>query len=245
MSRAKNSSDYLRGMKTGIPIGLGYFAVAFSLGITAKNAGLSAFSATITSLLLNASAGEYAAFTLMAADASYWEIAIMEFIANARYLLMACALSQRLSDKTSLFHRLIMGFAVTDEIFGASIAEPADVNHWYFFGMMTVAMPGWASGTGLGVIVGNILPANIVSALSVGLFGMFLAIVVPAAKKNKIVLGVVIVSMLASCACCYAPLISQLPEGVRLILLTVIISAIAALLFPVKDEESTGKEADK
>lgn len=233
----QKGSAYINGLKMGIPIGIGYLAVSFSLGITAKNAGLSGFQAALTSLLLNASAGEYAAFALIAINAGYFEIALMEFIANARYLLMSCALSQKLSDKAGLFHRMIIGVAVTDEMFGVSMSRLDKISPFFYFGMMSVAMPCWSLGTYLGVVLGNVLPSNVVSALSVGLYGMFLASIIPPARKNKIILATVTVSMIMSLVCTLLPVISKLSEGVRTILLTVVIASIAAILFPVKEEE--------
>lgn len=235
---SNRKSWFQKGIKDGIPIALGYFAVSFTLGITAKNAGLTAFQAMLASFTLNASAGEFAGFTLIAAGASYLEIAVMEFVANARYLLMSCALSQKLAPDTPLWQRLLIGYDVTDEIFGISIAVPGRLHPYYTFGAIAVAVPGWSIGTYLGVVMGNILPANLVSALSVGLYGMFIAIIIPPARKSKIVAGVVTVSMAASFAFAKLPFISDISSGVRTIILTVVISAMAALLFPVKEEES-------
>lgn len=234
---------FLNGIKMGVPIGLGYFAVSFSLGISAKNAGLTALEAGFASLLLNASAGEYALFTLIAAGASFFEVAMMELVANARYLLMSCALSQKLSDGARLPHRLMIGVAVTDEMFGASISRPEKVTPAYYFGMMAVAMPCWSLGTALGVAVGSILPAMVVSALSVSLYGMFLACIIPEAKRNLIVMGVIAVSFIMSFSAGVIPLIKEIPEGTRIILLTVIISAAAALIFPIKDESEEPQNA--
>ena len=228
--------QFFRGVRTGIPIALGYLAVGFTLGITAKNAGLTAFQSGLTSLLVSASAGQYAAFTMMAAQSGYLEIAIMEAVTNARYILMSCALSQKLPESTKTWHRLTMGFAVTDEIFGMAIAEEDKLNPYYYFGMMGIAVPGWALGTFLGTSVGNILPTSVVSALSVGLYGMFLAVIIPASKKNKIILGVVVVSMAASFALEVIPWFAAIASGTRTILLTVVIASAAAVLFPVKEE---------
>ena len=228
-----NTKQFSRGLRVGVPISLGYLAVSFTLGITAKNAGLSAFQATLTSLLVNASAGQYAAFTMMAAQGGYWEIAILEAVTNARYILMSCALSQKLPAASKLWHRLVIGFNVNDEIFGMAIAEQGKLNPFYYFGMMTVAMPGWALGTFLGTSVGNVLP--------VGLYGMFLAVIIPASRKSKVILGVVVVSMAASFALECIPLFASLASGTRIILLTVVIAAGAALLFPVKEEEKEGE----
>lgn len=231
-----NRKQFFRGVRTGIPISLGYLAVSFTLGITAKNAGLSVFQATLTSLLVNASAGQYAAFTMMAAQSGYLQTALMVGVTNARYILMSCALSQKLPEHSKLWHRLVIGFNVNDEIFGMAIAEEDKLNPWYYFGMMAIAMPGWALGTGLGTGVGNILPASVVSALSVGLYGMFLAVIIPASKRSKIILGVVVVSMAASFALEVLPLFAGIASGTRTILLTVVLSSLAAIFFPVKEE---------
>ena len=224
------------GMRDGFPIALGYFAVSFSLGIAARNAGLTPMQGFWASLLNNASAGEYAAFTLIAAKATYWEVAVITLIANARYLLMSCALAQRFAPETPFFHRLIVGYDVTDEIFGITIARPGYLNPYYTYGAILLAAPAWAIGTALGIMAGNVLPLRIVSALSVALYGMFLAIIIPPARKNRIVAGLVALSFTLSFACEYLPGVASLSSGTRTILLTVLISGAAAVLFPVKQE---------
>lgn len=224
------------GMRDGFPIALGYFAVSFSLGIAARNAGLTPMQGFWASLLNNASAGEYAAFTLIAAKATYWEVAVITLIANARYLLMSCALAQRFAPETPFFHRLIVGYDVTDEIFGITIARPGYLNPYYTYGAILLAAPAWAIGTALGIMAGNALPLRIVSALSVALYGMFLAIIIPPARKNRIVAGLVALSFALSFACEYLPGVASLSSGTRTILLTVLISGAAAVLFPVKQE---------
>ena len=230
-----NRQWYARGLKAGVPIGLGYLAVAFTLGIAAKNAGLTAFQATLTSFLINASAGEFVGFTLIGAGASYLEVAIMELVANARYLLMSFSLSQKLSPKTGILHRMLIGWYVTDEVFGVSISAPGYLNPFYTYGAISLACPGWAIGTCLGVIVGNILPASLVSALSVGLYGMFIAIFVPPSKTSKVIAGLVIISMALSFAFNRIPVFDGVSSGVKTIILTVAISAAAALLFPIRE----------
>lgn len=226
------------GFRDGIPIGLGYLAVSFSLGVAARNAGLSAFQGFLVSLLNNASAGEYAGFTVIAANGAYFEIFLMTLIANARYLLMSCALSQKFSPDTPLIHRILVGYDVTDEIFGITIARPGMLDPFYSYGAILIAAPAWAGGTALGVIAGNLLPARAVSALSVALFGMFLAVIIPPARKNRVIALFVLISFAASFAATYLPLISRLSGGTRTIILTVLISAVAAILFPVNEEEA-------
>lgn len=238
MKKSENKYFFLKGIKVGMPICLGYLAVSFTLGITARNAGLTAWQAFLASLTTNASAGQYAGFTVIAAAGSYMEMAIMELVANVRYLLMSCSLSQKLGSETGLLHRLMVGFDVTDEIFGVSVSVPGKLNPFYNYGMMAVAIPGWSLGTLFGVIMGNVLPDNIVSALSVGLYGMFIAIIIPPARKNKVLAGLIIISMAASFFFSRQPLLAQISPGIRTIILTVVIAGIAAVLFPVKEDSA-------
>ncbi len=229
---------FLAGARDGLPIALGYFAVSFSLGIAARAAGLSAFQGFLASLLNNASAGEYAGFVLIAADASYLELALMTLIANARYLLMSCALSQRFSPETKLRHRLLVGFDVTDEIFGITVAREGALEPRYTYGAMVVSIPAWATGTAFGVIAGNLLPVRAVSALSVALYGMFLAVIVPPARKNRVIAVLVPLCFAVSFAVSSVPVLSAIPSGMRTIALTVVLAAAAAILFPVSEKEA-------
>jgi len=237
-SKVMNSDNkhwFLKGLKHGVPIAAGYFAVSFALGFTAKNAGLTVFQATLASLLCNASAGEYAGFTVIASQAGYVTMAVITAIVNARYLLMSAALSQKLPEDIKLPHRLLVGFWITDEIFGASVMVPGKLNPFYNYGLAVCSLSFWALGTGSGVIVGNIVPGDIVSALGVLLYGMFLAIIIPPARKNVIVRILVFFSMSASFICSKLPIISEVSDGTRIIILTVVISGVAAVLFPIKD----------
>ena len=235
--RAERRRVFLSGVRDGVPIGLGYLAVAFSLGIAARNAGLNAFQGFLISLLNNASAGEYAAFTVIAADSGFLEMALITLITNARYLLMSCSLSQKFSPDTPLYHRLLVGYDVTDELFGITISRPGCLNPFYTYGAILLAAPAWAFGTAFGIMAGNALPLRAVSALSVALYGMFLAIIIPPARKSRVVAALVAISFALSFVCNYLPGISALSEGTRTILLTVLISSAAAVLFPVNPEE--------
>lgn len=226
-----------KGARDGLPIALGYFAVAFTLGIAARNAGFTALQAAVSSLLNHASAGEYAVISMVAAGASYWEMAVMALVSNARYLLMSTSLSQKLSPDTPLRHRCLVGFSITDEIFGISIAAPGYLNPWYTYGAVLVAVPSWSLGTFLGVILGNVLPLRLVSALSVGLYGMFLAIIIPPARRDRVIAALVLISFAASFIASRWSLLSGISSGVKTILLTVVISLAAAILFPVKDQK--------
>ena len=227
---------FCEGIRDGVPIALGYFAVSFSLGIAARKAGFTPFQGFLASLMNNASAGEYAAFALIMSGASYFQVAVITLIANARYLLMSCALAQRFAPGTPFWHRLVIGYDVTDELFGITIARPGSLHPCYTYGAILLAAPAWASGTALGIVAGNLLPLRAVSALSVALYGMFLAIIIPPARKNKVIAALVTISMVSSYIFSRLPVISDISSGIRTIILTVAIAGIAAILFPVKEE---------
>ena len=230
------ASDFTDGIIAGVPIGLGYFAVAFSLGIVAKHANLTAIQGFIASFMCLASAGEKALFDSIASSASYVEVAIITLVVNARYLLMSCSLSQKFTEGTSFFHRFIVGFGISDELFGIAVARekyrPA-----FSYGAFLVAVPMWSFGTFFGVLAGNHLPARIVSALSVALYGMFLAIVVPPTRKNTAIRLIVLSSFLLSFLFSILPLLKTISAGTRTIILTIAISAIAAIVKPLKEPE--------
>ena len=229
------NSTFLRGVCDGIPIALGYYAVAFSLGIIASNAGIGALLGFVGSFFTRASAGEYGVYTLVAASATYAEVVGMSLITNLRYLLMSTALSQKFSEGTSLAKRVLVSFCVTDEIFGISIAYPGNLEPAYTYGAALISTVFWASGTASGIIAGDVLPANVVSALSVALYGMFLAIIIPPSRKDRAVGIAVVMSFVLSGVCAVMPVVSDLSSGTRTILLTILISATAAICKPVKD----------
>lgn len=230
-----NWKAWLNGIKDGMPIALGYLTVSFTFGIIAKQAGLNPFEAVFMSATNLTSAGQFAGLTLIATAATFFEIALAQFIINSRYFLMSFALSQKIDPNTPMIHRFIMAFGITDEIFGVSIAAPGRLNPFYTYGLISVALPAWSVGTLLGVISGNILPPRLISALSVALYGMLLAVIIPPAKKSKILSGLIVVSMSLSLLFAELPLFENISSGVKIIFLTILIAGIAAVLFPVKE----------
>ena len=232
-----SSKVFLKGMRDGLPIALGYFAVAFSLGITARNAGINAVQGFVMSMLNNASAGEYAAIAAIKDNAPYLEMAVLIFITNARYILMSCALSQKLSPDLPWYHRLLIGFDITDEQFGIAIAHPFPLPPQYLYGSYLLTIPGWAGGTAVGIIAGNLLPAVVVTALSAAIYGMFIAVIIPPARKSPTIMVIVIVSFAASGAMSLIPGVAGMSESLRIIILTVVISVAAAIIRPIREEE--------
>ncbi len=244
---SNNSTEFKRGIIDGIPIALGYLAVSFTFGIMAKKEGLSIFQATLLSFTNLTSAGQFAGLGIIAAGASYLEMAFTQLIINLRYCLMSCSLSQKLDTNAKFFHRFIMSYGITDEIFGICSSRPKKLSPFYCYGAICVASPGWALGTFLGALSGSILPTRILSALGVALYGMFIAIIIPPAKNNKVIRGLVIISMLASLLFSILPVLKNISSGFTIIILTVIIAGAAALLFPIdinEEQNDSIKEAN-
>ncbi len=227
---------FLEGLRDGVPIALGYFAVSFSLGIFAKKVGVNVVQGIVNSLLNHASAGEYAVYSMIGAGATYVEMAIMTLVVNARYLLMSTALSQKVHPDTPMIHRIGIGFHVTDELFAISLNRNDYINPFYCYGAFLISVTGWCAGTAIGIVAGGILPLRIVSAFSVALYGMFLACIMPTARNNRIVAITIICCFVLSYLSTILPVISNISGGTRTIILTVVISAVVALLFPYPEE---------
>ena len=197
--------QYTRGIRDGIPIALGYLSVSFTFGLMAVGEGLAWWEATLMSMTNLTSAGQFAALPLMAAGGAWFEMFLTQFVINLRYALMSLSLSQKVDASMSTAYRLILGFANTDEIFAVAMSNPHPVGRSYLFGLATMPFLGWSAGTLLGALMGQILPASVVSALGIAIYGMFLAIILPAAKERKPVRVVVAVAVMISCLFYYVP----------------------------------------
>ena len=225
---------FVRGLRDGIPICMGYFAVSFALGITARGIGMNALQAGLMSLGMVASAGEYAAIVLIGSGAGVFEMITTCIVVNLRYFLMSCSLSQKLSPDLPFYHRFLLPYCITDEIFGLSSAVQGWLDPRYSYGMTLVSVAGWTTGTVLGVLLGNIMPAWAVNALSVSLYGMFLAIIIPPARKDRFIAGLVVISMAASGLFAVLPLLREISGGFKVIILTILIAGAAAFIHPIE-----------
>lgn len=231
------ANSYKRGVRDGMPVFFGYLAVSFSFGILARSLNIPSVAAIIMSAANFTSAGQFAAVGGIATGVGYFELALTQLIINLRYCLMSSALSQKISDKAPFFHRFFMAFGNTDEVFAIAVSSEGELLPSYFYGIMTSALPGWVLGTALGVISGEVLPERVLSALGIALYAMFIAIIIPPAKKSKIVALIVAISMVASYLFSKLPVLKSISSGFKIIILTVIISTVAAALFPVETEE--------
>lgn len=232
----KNES-FKKGIKDGIPIGLGYLAVSFTFGMMSVSSGLSIWQAVLISLTNLTSAGQFAGLDIIVAGGSYWEMALTQLVINLRYCLMSFSLSQKMRRDEPWARRYLVAFGITDEIFGVSASQEGKVSAFYNYGAMCMAIPGWTLGTLLGAISGSLLPDFIMSALGVAIYGMFLAVIIPPAKKNKAVLLVVVAAMAVSTLFAVVPGLNKISSGFVIIITTLVTAGGAAYLCPVKEDE--------
>ena len=227
----------IHGLRDGFPIALGYLAVSFSLGIIAAKAGLTSGQGFLSSFFTRASAGEYGTYSLIAVKAAFAEVIAMCLVVNLRYMLMSAALSQKIAPGTPWIKRILMSFCITDEVFGISITHKGYTPPAYTYAAALVSTLCWASGCAAGIVAGGMLPSHIVAALSVALYGMFIAVIMPPARDDRNVLYAVGASFVLSGLCAVAPVVGQWSSGTRTIVLTVLISSIAAWLKPIHDDD--------
>lgn len=229
--------SFNKGLKDGIPIAMGYFSVSVAFGLMAVEGGCTWFEALLISFTNLTSAGQFAGVTVIAGMGTYLEMALTQLVINSRYALMGIALSQKTDSRFKGVWRLILGFAITDEIFAVAIGQDENLSRQYFGGLMSLPIIGWSAGTVFGAILGNIMPEIITNALGIALYGMFIAVVVPKARENLHVLAVVIIAIAISAALYYIPVFSGISAGFAIIICAVIASAVGAVLFPVKEVE--------
>lgn len=233
---------FRKGLIDGIPIALGYLSVSFSFGILCAKGGMRILGAILISLTNLTSAGQLAGVGIIFALGSLSEMALAQLVINLRYALMSVSLSQKADDTFNTLRRMIVSFGVTDEIYAVASSQKGLINPKYMYGLMLLPIVGWTSGTALGAIAGDILPADIVSALGIALYAMFIAIVLPPATEHKGVLVCALISAAISCILAYVPVFSFISGGFAIIICAIVAAVIAAILFPVKDEESEASE---
>jgi predicted branched-subunit amino acid permease len=229
--------EFLQGIKDGMPICLGYFSVSMAFGLAVVLAGMPLWSAVLTSLTNVTSAGQFAGVNLMLSHAPFVEIFMTTIIINMRYFLMSLSVSQKVSSRMTMGQRLAVSFGITDEIFAVSMQRKGELSAVYMFGLILMPVVGWTMGTLTGAVATSFMPKALSDAMGIALYGMFIAIIMPDARKEKSVLYTIIMAVAASYAFTYLPLLNRLSSGWVIIIITIAVSAVAATLFPIKVEE--------
>lgn len=231
-------NEFIQGIRHGIPICLGYFSVSFAFGMTAVRSGLPVWAAVLVSLTNLTSAGQFAGCNLLLSHAALAEVAMTTVIINIRYFLMSLSVSQKAEEKMSIWQRLLVAFGITDEIFAVSVMQPGKLSASYMAGLIFMPVLGWTGGTFFGAVATTLMPEMLSNALGIALYGMFIAIIIPPARKEKSVLFTIVLAILCSLLFTYAPLLKHLSGGWAIIVITLLVSAVSATIFPRKMEDT-------
>lgn len=240
----KFNNSFKKGVVDGLPICVGYISVSFAFGIFAVSSGLSVLQALLISMTNLTSAGQLAAVPIICAGGGFLELAISQLVINSRYSLMSVSLSQKLDKSVSMPQRLLIAFGNTDEIFAVSTANETAVGSKYMYGLILTPFLGWSMGTLLGAVAGNVLPETLTISLGVAIYGMFIAIVTPQAKKEKAAFFCVLLSIVLSLVFNFVPVLNSVPDGFVIIICAVVASVIMALAFPIEIETKEAENND-
>lgn len=232
-----NKEEYTLGIRRGLPVGLGYFSVSFGFGAMAVSKGLSVAQATLISASNLTSAGQFAGLTTIVENSGLWMMILTQLIINSRYALMSLALSQKMGQQIGLLPRLLIAFFNTDEVFALAMAREHTLTVPFLYGLGLLPMAGWVSGTLFGALAGSILPLSIRTALGVMLYGMFIAIIIPLAKKERPVALAALLALILSSLFAWVPALQKAPKGTPIVICTVAAAALCAWLFPVEEEK--------
>ena len=233
---------YQRGLQLGMPIGIGYFSVSFAFGMMAVGSGLSPLLALAISMTNVTSAGQFAGIQVIAAGGTLLEMTLTMLMLNARYFLMSLALSQKVSKHLTGIQRALMSFCVTDEVFAVASMEKEPITGWYWLGLVTLPYTGWSLGTLCGALISGFLPTSLQDALGIALYGMFIAIIIPAAKHSRAIIMTIGLAVLISCVLYYLPLFSHISSGFAVIIVTLVSAGIMAYVAPVTEQKEGSEE---
>ena len=234
--------EFLQGTKDGIPICLGYFSVSMAFGLTAVLSGLPVWSAVAISLFNVTSAGQFAGINILIAQGTMVELAITTLIINIRYFLISLSVSQKVHKDMRIRHRLAISYGITDEVFAVSMQHKGDLTGSYMAGLILTPVLGWTGGTLFGAVAASFMPTALTNAMGIALYGMFIAIIIPPARENKSIMITIIMAIAASLSFNYLPLLKNISGGWSIILITLLVSGIAAWLFPIGPEEANSAE---
>ncbi len=232
-----NLNEFKNGVSRGLPVGMGYFSVSFGFGAMAVSQGVKVLDSVLISATNLTSAGQFAGLTLIVAAAGLWEMVLTMLVINSRYALMSLALSQRMGERIGILPRLFIAFFNTDEIFALAMARKEPLTVPFLCGLGVLPFFGWTGGTLLGALAGSVLPGSIQAALGVMLYGMFIAIVIPPAKKERQILAAVVLALVCSCLFAWVPGLKTVSAGISIVICTVAAAAICAWRFPLAEEE--------
>lgn len=180
-----NNNSFVKGLKAGISIAIGYFPIALTFGLLAKTSGLSIIEATAMSIFVYAGASQYMSLTLITKGVDPILIVLNTFVVNIRHFLMTAALNEKMHSEKR-WVKGIYAFGITDESFSVLATQKEGKIHTSFaFGVALIAYSSWVVFTAVGHIIGANLPAFLTAAMSIALYAMFVGLLVPSMRDSR------------------------------------------------------------
>lgn len=230
-------SKFIDGLKSGIPIAIGYIPVAITFGLIAKSSGIPNLITIFMSLSVYAGASQFMAVNLITAGATTLEIVITTFILNFRHFLFTSSLSQRIDSNPSRKFLSVLAFGITDETFSvASLREEDKISPWMILGLNFIAYSSWILGTCAGIFAGDVLPEALKSSMNIALYAMFIGLLIPELRNSKPGLLVAVISITISCLLKLIPVLTFISTGWRVIISTIVAAFIGAILYSKEEK---------
>lgn len=231
-------NSFKQGLEDSIPIAVGYFSVSITFGMLAAANNVPVWVAVVISLTCLTSAGQYGGMALIIEGAPLMEVALSQLIINSRYLLMSLSLTQKIDKKLSTWQRALISFGITDEIFAMASSKEGKIGARYMAGLIIPPVIGWTLGTLTGGIATSLMPRALQNALGIAIYGMFLAIIIPPAKKSHPIRIVLCIAILCSCIITIIKPWVEISSGFAIIICTLIAAGLGAYFFPVKEDNN-------
>lgn len=235
----KKNNEFIEGIKSGVPIGLGYLSVSFAFGIMSIESGLYWWQALLISMTTLTSAGQLAGIGIMVFPHMYIEMLVNQLTINVRYAFMSVSLSQKTDSRFKGIFKWLLGFFITDEIFGVAVSKKS-ISRSFFLGLSITPYIGWAVGTLVGALLGQIFPDVVMNALSIAMYGMFIAIILPVCKTDYKTTIVVVIAAIMSSLIYFVPYLKGLFGGLAISVSAVIAAVAGAIIFPRRESVGNG-----
>lgn len=227
-------TQYISGLKAGVPVILGFVPVGIAFAVMARQAGFSIAQTCGSSIFVFAGAAQMMSTGMYAQGAGIAAIIVATFVLNLRHLIMSTVVMDRMTDGSTAA-RLLAAFGVTDESFAIYSTTPKEnCTIGFFLGLITVTYSSWFAGTFIGAVANDFFPAILTASLAVSLYAMFIGLLVPNLRGNAKLAALVVLTAVCN------TLISQfIPSSWALIASTLVCAFIGSFFV---DPDETKEE---
>ena len=233
-----------KGLIDALPIFFGYLSVGFAFGIYALKSGFPIWSPILMSLTHLSGTGQFALVKVANTGSGIFEICIAVSVLNIRYILMALAISQRLSPSISIWQRLMIAMADTDEIIAVALKSRTLVTFSYMMGLFLSSYAGWNLGTLLSALGGTLLPQCVINALGIALYAMFIAIIIPDAKRHRPMLYCISIAAILNIILKFLPTDVRPNASWSILIAGIVAAVIISAIYPERASTSLEAQSD-